>query len=587
MFDYFYRISKFQEKLIYLSKFYKVIVMKELEKKLFDQSWNFKNRQTIIKALQETNFDILVIGAGITGAGIVREASMRDLKVACVDMQDFAAGTSSRSSKLGHGGIRYIAHGDLDLVKEALHERNWMRAHIPHLIRPIPFLFVALEGGKYKMRDIKGATKVYDFLSDKESEYKNYKKSKILKPEEIFELEPEYIKEGTLGGAVYYDTNLDDARLTMEIIKEAVIRGAVIANYCKINGYVKDNGKIIGAKCLELESNTEFEIKAKLVVNATGVWTDELLENYPEEIPKPLIRPTKGVHLQYRRRDVKNKNAAIVFSKKDDRAFFILPRNEDFTIIGTTDTDYKSDLANPFCNKEDADYLIKSAKFYFPNANLEYGNILSTYAGIRPLVMQKGKSESEVSRKHIIFFSKDGLLTITGGKLTEWRAMAEDLFNYIEDKQIFPSAKRERNFSKQPFIIGLKKDEWVKILEKSGITIDKDITDHLYKQYGKGAIKILELIKKNSSFGKRIIEENNFIIAEIIYALRYELTLHLIDVFCRRTEMSLWIDHRKVLETANKVAEVMAEEYSWDEQRKKQEIDFYIDYVKKCVSFIK
>jgi glycerol-3-phosphate dehydrogenase len=561
--------------------------MSELEKKLFEQSWNFKNRKNIINELEETNFDVLVIGAGITGAGVAREAAMRGLKVACVDMQDFAAGTSSRSSKLGHGGIRYIAHGDLDLVKEALQERNWMRAHIPHLIRPIPFLFVALDGGKYKMRDIKGATKVYDFLSDKDSEFKNYKKSKILKPEEIFKIEPEYIKEGNTGGAVYYDTNLDDARLTIETIKEAVIRGAVIANYCKVNGYIKDNGKINGAKCIDLESNIDFEIKAKLVVNATGVWTDDLLENYPEEIPKPLIRPTKGVHLQYRRRDIKNKNAAIVFSKKDNRAFFVLPRDKDYTIIGTTDTDYKADLANPFCNKEDADYLIESANYYYPNANLEYGNILSTYAGIRPLVMQKGKSESEVSRKHIIFFSKDGLLTVTGGKLTEWRAMAEDVFNHIQEKNIFPTAVREKHFSKQSFIIGLTKDKWVQILENSGIAIEEDIADHIYHQYGRGAIKILELIREDSSLKERILDDNNFILAEIIYTLRYELTAHLIDVFCRRTEMSLWIDHRKASETANKVAEIIAKEYSWDEQKKNQEIDFYLDYVKKSVLFIK
>ena len=162
--------------------------MEDLEKKIFNQSWNYKNRDKIIKKLQEVKYDIVIIGAGITGAGVAREASMRGLKVACIEMQDFASGTSSRSSKIGHGGIRYIAHGDLDLVKEALQERNWMRAHIPHLIRPLPFLFVHLEEGKYKMRDIKGAVKVYDFLSDKDSEFKNYKKSQMLTPEEIFEI---------------------------------------------------------------------------------------------------------------------------------------------------------------------------------------------------------------------------------------------------------------------------------------------------------------------------------------------------------------------------------------------------------------
>jgi glycerol-3-phosphate dehydrogenase len=559
----------------------------DLETKLFDQSWNLNTRDLLVSSLQKTEYDIFVIGGGITGAGIAREAAMRGLKVAIVDMQDFAGGTSSRSSKLGHGGIRYLGHGDIDLVKEALHERNWMRAHIPHLIRPIPFLFVELEGGKYKRRDIKGATKLYDFLSDDNTEFKNYKQFKMLSPEEIIEIEPEYIREGVKGGAVYYDTNLDDARLTIETIKEAVIRGAIALNYCMVTGYIKDNGKIKGLNCRDLENNYDFSIKAKLVVNATGIWTDQLLESYPEEVPKPLIRPTKGVHLQYRRSNIKNKNAAIVHSKDDGRSFFVLPRDKDFTLIGTTDTDYKGDLANPYCNKEDADYIIESTKFYFPNAQLGYENILSTYAGIRPLVMQKGKPESDISRKHIIFFTNDGLLTITGGKLTEWRAMAEDLFNHIFEKNLFLNAKKEKHFSKQPFIIGLQKNEWVEKLKESGLSIENDVADHIYQQYGKGAIKILDLIKGDNSLKERILKENNFIKAEIVYTLRYEMTAHLIDVFCRRTEMFLWINHKKASEAATIVANIMQKEYLWDDKAKNKEITKYLEYIEKTVEFMK
>lgn len=560
--------------------------MKDLEKKLFDKSWNYNNRDKIINNLQETEYDVIIIGAGITGAGVAREAAMRDLKVACIDMQDFAAGTSSRSSKLAHGGIRYLAHGDMDLVKESTTERNWMRAHIPHLVRPIPFLFVALEGGKYKKRDIVGACKLYDFLSDNKSEFKNYKKYNWYRPEEIFKMEPEFIKEGNIGGAVYYDNNVDDTRLTIEVLKEAVIRGADVVNYCKVTGYVKENGKIIGVKCKDLEKDKVFEIKGKLIINATGIWTDELLENYPEEIPEPLIRPTKGVHLQFKRKHVKNKMATIIRSITDGRAFFVLPRNKHFTIIGTTDTDYKEDLANPFCNRQDADYLIESVKHYFPKAELDYNNILSTYAGIRPLVMQKGKSESEVSRKHIIFFSNDGLLTITGGKLTAWRSMAEDLFKKIEEKEIFPNIGRKENFSKQKFVISLEKEEWEDEVKMSKIELEADIKDRLYQQYGKGAIKILEMIKEDESLKEKILEDNDFILSEILYCLRYEPTPHLIDLFCRRTEMSLWIDHKIVDIAAKRVAEIMAKEYFWDEHRKNQEIESYMEYIKKSVSFI-
>ena len=560
--------------------------MTELVDKLFDQDWNYVNRQKIIKRLQKTHYDIIVIGAGITGAGVAREASMRELKVAVVDKQDFASGTSSRSSKLAHGGIRYLGLGEMDIVRESTTERNWMRIHIPHLVRPIPFLFVALEGGKYKKRDILGACRIYDYLGDDKSDFKNYKKHKWYSPEEIFGMEPGFIKEGNIGGAVYYDNNVDDARLTIETLKEAIIRGADVVNYCKVTGYIKDKEKIVGVKCTDLENRSDFEIKGTLVVNATGVWTDDLLKNYPEDIPKPLIRPTKGVHIQFRREHVKNNMATIIRSISDDRAFFVLPRNKKFTIIGTTDTDYKDDLANPICNKEDADYLINSVKHYFPNAELDYDNIISTYAGIRPLVMQKGKSESQISRKHIIFFSNDGLLTITGGKLTAFRSMAEDLFKEIEVKEIFPNIRRQENFSKQRYIISLDKQEWFKILKNSGIQLEEDIVDHIYQQYGKGALKILEIIRDSESLKEKIFKDNDFVKAEIIYCLRYEMTQHLIDLFCRRTEMSLWISHKNAIKTATIVADIMATEYNWNEDKKKQEINAYIEYVKKTVSFL-
>ncbi len=560
--------------------------MKDLEKKLFSQSWNYKSRDKIIKRLKEINYDLVIIGAGITGAGIAREAAIRGLVVACVDMQDFSAGTSSRSSKLAHGGLRYINYGEMDLVKEATRERNWMRIDIPHLVRPVPFYLPVIEGGKYKKRELASAIKIYDFLSDDKSEFKNFKQHQWHSPQEIFELEPEFLRDGNLGGAVYYDNNIDDARLTIETLKEAVIRGADIVNYCKVIGYIRKDNKIIGVKCKDLELDHQFEIRGKLFVNATGIWTDNLLERYPDDVLKPLIRPTKGVHLQYRRKHIKNKMADVLYSPIDNRIFFVIPRDKNYTIIGTTDTDYDGDLVNPFCSKDDADYLITSTKKFYPNAELEYDNILSTYAGIRPLVMQKGKSESEVSRTHTIFFSDDGLLTIAGGKLTEWRAMAEDLFNKLEERKLFPNIKREKHFSRQPFIIGLTEEDWSIVLKEHHHNIDPDVLDHLYQQYGKGAIKILEMIDNDESLNEKINQDNDFIKAEILYCLRYEHTPHLIDVFCRRTEMSLWIDHRMTLKAAKKVAEIMTNEYSWDENKKSKEIEMYMDYIKKTVSFI-
>ncbi len=563
-----------------------MVKMEELEKKLFDQSWTFKSREKIIQKMQTSQYDVVIIGAGMTGAGIAREAAMRGLSVAVVDMQDFAAGTSSRSTKMAHGGLRYIAYGETGLVKSATRERNWMRVQIPHLVRPLPFFLPVIEGSPLKKRDIVGVTKIYDFLSDDKSEFKNYKKSKSYTAEEVYELEPEFNREGLKGGSIYYDTNIDDARLTIEILKEAIIRGADSINYCKVIGYVKNDGKIVGIKCQDLEKKADFEVRGTLVINATGIWTDNLIENYNDNIPNPLIRPTKGVHLLFKRENVGNTMANGLYSGVDNRFFFVIPRNKKYTLVGTTDTDYKGDLSNPFCDKEEADYLIASIKLYYPNAKLEYENVLSTYAGIRPLVMQKGKSETEVSRNHLIFFSNDNLLTITGGKLTEWREMAEDLFEHIEDKKIFPEIKKERFWSRQPFIVSLEKGDWLDILQNSGITLDEDIADHLYQQYGKGAFRILEMIKDDESLKERVIDENDFIYAEILYVLRYEMTPHLIDVFCRRTEMSLWIHHRRALDAAENVAKMMQKEFNWDNETKNEEIQRYLDYVKKCVSFI-
>jgi glycerol-3-phosphate dehydrogenase len=259
---------------------------------------------------------------------------------------------------------------------------------MPHIIRPIPFLFIDWEDAKDSKLLIKIATTLYDILSNWFSKFKNFKKHKWYPPEEVFELEPEIRKEGNNGGAVYYDNNMDDARITLEVLKEAVIRGADVINYCKVTDHIKEDGNIKGVICKDLDDDVDFQVKGKLVVNATGIWTDEQVENYPDDIPEPVIRPTKGVHIQFRRKDVGNEMATIIRSISDSRAFFVLPR-EEHTIIGTTDTDYNGDLANPYCTKEDAEYLIKSVKHYFPNANLNFENLISTYAGIRKVMFYR------------------------------------------------------------------------------------------------------------------------------------------------------------------------------------------------------
>ena len=535
--------------------------------------------------MEETEYDVLIIGEGITGAGIAREAAMRGLKVGLIEMQDFAAGTSSRSSKLAHGGLRYLAYEELDLVKEATTERNWMRAHIPHLIRPVPFLWVNWKDDTGNKQSIESALKHYNSLSDDSQEFKNFKKYQWFSTKELQELEPEIKDKVGEGGAIYYDNLVDDARLTIETLKEAVIRGADIISYSKVVEYIIENDKIIGIKCKDLENNKDFKVKGTLIVNATGIWSDALINNYPENVPKPLIRPTKGAHLIFKRNHIRNEQAVIVRPISQDRGFFILPR-DDFTVISTTDTDFKGDLANPFCNKEDADDLINSVKYFFPNANIGYNNLIATYAGVRPLVKEIGKSERDISRKHLIFSNKNGLFSVAGGKLTTMRKMVEDLLEMVTKDQIFPGIEREKDYSKQKYIIGLEKEELQKFLKHNDIGLDEKVINHLYQHYGRGAIEIMKLIEDEPKLSEKIIDANDFIKAEIIYALRYELTTHLIDIFCRRTEMSLFIDHRKVSEVSEVVGDLMANEFSWSEEIKKKEIRHYIEYIKNTISFI-
>ncbi|MHA1338506.1 MAG: FAD-dependent oxidoreductase [Promethearchaeota archaeon] len=557
------------------------------EKIIFNEKWTYKNRSMYINSLKKEKFELIIIGGGMTGAGIAREAALRGIKTALIDKNDFAFGTSSRSSKLAHGGFRYLAQGEFKLVRESTTERNWLRCHFPNICRPVIFNFSSFKGGKEKPIHVKIGIWLYDFLSNFRSKYKNYGKHRFLKPEEFIKEEPEFKSEGLLMVGQYYDNNIDDARITLEAIKESVALGSVVAvNYIKAIDYEMENGKIVGVVAEDLETNERFTIYGTQVVNATGIWTDELLKDHPHKI----IRPTKGVHVIIRRERLGNKNAFGLRSIDDGRVFFILPR-EEFTVIGTTDTDYQDNFDEPWCNKEDCDYLFNTVNVMFPNANLTYEDIISTYAGIRPLVRdEKAKHESDVSRKHVIFDLENGLTTIAGGKLTIWRLMGEQLiYHLIKKKKIFnrkfPRRQLKKGFSKQPMLIGLERKEWDEFIRQKNPNIDKDILDHLYRQYGKGAFEIVQNIMEKPELGKRFLKENQFTPAEIHYILKYEFAPHLTDVLLRRTEIQLKVSHKKQREIAEAVAWIMAEKYGWTKDKKEKEIEEYMKYIKNTIWF--
>ncbi|MFX0115746.1 MAG: glycerol-3-phosphate dehydrogenase/oxidase, partial [Candidatus Hodarchaeota archaeon] len=558
------------------------------------------DRKNQVKRLIQTEWDLLVIGGGITGAGIAREAALRGLTVALLDQSDFASGTSSGSSKLAHGGIRYLKQREFNLVREATTERNWLRDKaLPHLVRPLQFVYPIFREGEAKghqlpqspdsFRKIRLAVFLYDFLCG----FHNYASREVIKdPDRLKELEPAFDVTGVIGAVLYYDTNLDDARLTIETIWEGIRTGKVCAlNYMPIFGLIwDDNEKISGAIAVDRAELTgkeeQIQIKAKAVVNATGVWADCIL-GIDEKPETEIVRPTKGVHLAVRRSDLPVNRAFGIRSLDDGRFFFVLPRN-DWVLIGTTDTDFNGNPSECYCNAEDADYLRRTVKVLFPEAKIEDKDLLGTYASLRPLVFEPGKAESDISRKHLILERFDSLLTIVGGKLTTFRKMSEDLLlDHIKPriKKGYPKFVSRKGVSKIAYWVGMNREDWDNSEEVKSSNMSQVILNHLYEQYGKGGLKILQKTQDDPQMASRLIDDCSedicpWILGEIDYVVKRECPVHLEDVLSRRMEVAWLVQPVYQGKAAQRATEVMAKTLRWSEERMQAEIRQYLDYIK-------
>ncbi len=556
------------------------------------------DRKEEINRLQQNEWDILVIGGGITGAGIAQEASLRGLSVALLDKYDFAFGTSSGSSKLGHGGIRYLKSREFGLVREATTERNWLRDKaLPHMIRPLQFVYPifnerqiqrrTLPKSSESLRKIRLAAFLYDFLCG----FKNYAKREVIKdPKYLKELEPTFDVTGLEGAVLYYDTNLDDGRLTIETIWNSLNTGKVCAvNYLEVINFTwDDNEKINGVIAIEnTDTGEEVQIRAKAVVNATGVWTDQILE-IGRMSKEQLIRPTKGVHFAVPRENLPVNRAFGIKSLDDGRFFFVLPRNE-WVLIGTTDTDFKGEPEDCYCKLEDVEYLRKTVTVLFPEAKITDDDILGSYAALRPLVAEPGKPESQVSRQHLILERSDGLFTIVGGKLTTFRKMAEDLLlKHLKPrtKKNFPKFNTKKGFSKIVYTISMTKEEWEALEEVKESNLDPFILKHLFEQYGHGAQIILKSVNEQSDYSQRLLEEVPLEVApwikgEIVYITKRECPVHLDDVLCRRMEIA-WLvcpEHQRTV--AERTTEIMSDILEWSDDRSNEEIVNYLKTIKK------
>ena len=369
-------------------------------------------------------FDVLIIGGGITGSGIALDAVTRGMKTALVEMQDFAGGTSSRSTKLIHGGLRYLKQFELKLVAESGRERAVVYENGPHVTKPVRMLLPIYQGGTYGRLTASIGLSLYDLLA---GVHKEDRKCMLTKSDTL-EIEPLLKREGLIGAGYYVEYVTDDARLTIEVLKEAAVRGAMAVNYAQVIDVLYEQEKAVGVKVQDRLTGKIYDVYAKKIINATGPWVDTIRE-HDRSLEGKKLRLTKGVHLVFDQAKFPLKQA-VYFDTEDGRMVFAIPRDGK-TYAGTTDTFYDQDPINPKMTEQDRNYIIEAIHDMFPSVKITGDDVESSWAGVRPLIYEEGKDPSEISRKDEIWESKSGLITIAGGKLTGYRKMAENVVNRI------------------------------------------------------------------------------------------------------------------------------------------------------------
>ncbi len=534
------------------------------------------NRKSELISTDNKTFDLIIIGGGITGAGIALDAVTRGLKVALFEKQDFAQGTSSRSTKLVHGGLRYLEHLEFGIVRSVGRERKIVHENAMHIVLPEKMILPIIEGGTLGEFTTSIALKVYDFLADVKKE----EQRKMLSREKTIEIEPLLESDFLKGGALYYEYKTNDARLTVEVLKEAVERGAKVFNYTEVTEYLYDkNFKIIGVKIKDTTDGQKYSVFGKYVVNATGIWVDRMRQKDDPQAPKRL-HITKGIHIVVPKEKLPL-NHSIYFDVGDNRMVFAIPRF-DIVYIGTTDTDYDKDYENPDIELKDVEYLINAINHISPKANLKVKDVEAAWAGLRPLIHEDGKAPSELSRKDEIFYSDSGLISIAGGKLTGYRLMAKKVVDIVR-KRIKKDENKDIGECKTKNIklAGGKFDfkySLIKLIEyadmkydeakETGISIDD--FKKLFYRYGTNIDIITN--KAFDYYNELKDTKKAWLKAELAYVVEYEGALKLTDFFIRRTGM-IHFNIKDIYPVKEMAADFMQELLNWDETTKNKNIE--------------
>ncbi len=474
-----------------------------------------------ISKLQKGRFDVLIIGGGINGAAIANMAAEAGLRTALIEKNDFASGTSSKSTKLVHGGLRYLENFEFDLVRESLRERFIQLINVPHLVKPLEFIIPVYKTSPRPFWMIKLGVKLYDFLSGKYLIHPH----RVLTIQEVVKELPDINQEGLLGGVSYYDAQMDDARLCLENVLSAREKGANVYNYLEVLRVSKVNGKAQGIEVKDKLTNTRFDIKADRIISCVGPWTNQMLKiENPHAMAK--IRTTKGVHIVYQ--GELSSKAMLVQAKKDKRIFFIIPWKGN-SLIGTTDTDFSGNPNDVKVEDEDIEYLFKEALRIFPNKDFQRKNIISSFAGLRPLVRKEG-SPSKVSRNHVLEESYSGIIYVMGGKYTTYRKIAEDVMVLMGREK-----NRESSLSYPLVGSGVVTDKPASIAKE--YKVDEALVCYLINIYGRCFEDVLKLTKEDESLKDVICSCSPAIKAQIKYAQSVELACKEDDVYWRRLDM--------------------------------------------------
>lgn len=526
-------------------------------------SYEIRRPEQIDQMRRGGRFDLAVIGAGINGAAIARDASMRGLRVALIEKGDFAGATSSRSSKLIHGGVRYLPQGQLKLVYHALKERERLRTvTAPHLVKPIRLLMPLYRGRSFGPMLLSLGLTLYDLAAWAPREEWH----RMLDAEAVLGMLPALAPKGLRGGALYYDSWSDDARLTLENVLDAVYHGAAAANYLKLEGLSAALGKLKTAAVRDLTDGTQFEIEAARFINAGGPWVDDV-RRLDDRLMPPSIRLTKGVHLVIPARRLPIKQW-LVLTADHGRIVFVMPQGQ-YVLVGTTDTDFDGDRERVSANQQDVAYLLDVLRESLPQVDLNESDVVSSFAGLRALLRSApGKPPSSVPREETIIESRTGLLSVAGGKLTTHREIAQK----VVDRLMREMGRRSlRCPTLETPLPGARALSFSLDGSRAEAALQPAAGAALEARYGSRAELVAEIIKGAPELGKPLVPGCPVLGAEVIFAVRYEMALGLEDFIVRRASLS-WRYPLEVEAGAPEAARLMAKELGWDQVRLQQEL---------------